>query len=147
MRARTLQTSWLLSLLASIALGCGDEPTALSAHEASTELVNRNWLDVWPEAHDDRMHVYRFTPSMGGGVFQDRNVFEGTFELFTFSEGGGTITFRFPGKNERHETTYRIERVDGPRPFTRRLVLDDDPRGPGVYYGYDERHTTTPFVQ
>ena len=141
------RNSLLLALVTCFAFACSDEPTALSTEEASTELVNRNWLDVWPQAHDDRMHVYRFTPAMGGGVFQDRNVFEGTFELFTFSEGGGTITFRFPGKNERRETAYRIERIDGPHPFTRRLVIDDDPRGPGVYYGYDERHTSTPFVQ
>ncbi len=127
-------------------LACGGEPAALPSAQAAQELVNRNWLDVWPESHDDRLHVYRFTPAMGGGVFQDRTVFEGHFELFTFSEGNGTITFRFPGKNERHETAYRIEPVEGPRPFTRRLVLEDDPRGPGVYYGYDEQQTASPFL-
>ncbi|MCA9613009.1 MAG: hypothetical protein KC586_09685 [Myxococcales bacterium] len=136
----------LLSLPVVFVLACGGSDTnALPAETASAELVNRNWIDVWPESHDDHLHVYRFTPSMGGGVFQDRTVFEGRFELFTFSEDGRALRFHFPGKRERHETAFRIERVDGPAPFNRRLVLEDDPRGPGVYYGYDEERTASPF--
>jgi hypothetical protein len=82
---------------------------------------------------------------MGGGVYQDRTVFEGSFELFTFSATGETISFVFPGKDERRESAYRIERVDGPHPFTRRLVLDDTPRGPATYYGWDESGHASPF--
>jgi hypothetical protein len=117
---------------------CGSSGEAVPAERARGELVNRNWIDVWPESKDDRLHVYRFVPSMGGGVYQDRNVFEGSFELFTFEASGETLRFAFPGREEAHETAYRIERVEGPAPFTHRLVLEDSPRGPGVYYGWDE---------
>ncbi|MBX3251415.1 MAG: hypothetical protein KF901_29830 [Myxococcales bacterium] len=130
-----------LTLLAA----CGGSADTLSPEAARSELTDRNWIDRWPEAHDDRLHVYRFTPSMGGGVYQDRTVFEGSFELFTFEATGDQIRFVFPAKSERAQTGYRIERVDGPAPFTRKLVLDDDPRGPGVYYGWDEHQQAAPF--
>lgn len=127
-----------------LAAGCSSSET-IAPSEAQNELVDRNWIDVWPQAKDDRLHVYRFIPSMGGGVYQDRTVFEGSFELFTFSATDEAISFTFPGKDERHETAYRIERVDGPHPFTRRLVLDDTPRGPATYYGWDESGGASPF--
>ena len=135
-------------LVAGLALSaCGSSDDAVPAHEARSELVDRNWIDVWPESAQEQRHVYRFTPSMGGGVFQDRTLFEGRFELFTFEATGETISYTFPARDETHETEYRIERVDGPAPFTRRLVLDDDPRGPGTYYGWDEHRTAAPFRQ
>ncbi|MEM9071154.1 MAG: hypothetical protein AAGE52_21770 [Myxococcota bacterium] len=129
-----------LALLA----GCSDSAEVLSPADARAELINRNWLDVWPESADDHLHVFRFTPSMGGGVYQDRTVFEGKFELFTFEATGDTLRIVFPGKDERHETAYQIERIDGPAPFNRRLVLEDSPRGPSIYYGYDEGSTDVP---
>ncbi|MFK7991626.1 MAG: hypothetical protein AB8I08_36755 [Sandaracinaceae bacterium] len=133
------------TLLALSLTACGPDAEVVPAAQARSELINRNWLDVWPEAADDSLKVYRFTPSMGGGVFQDRTVFEGSFELFTFDATHDRLTIRFPGRDEVHETDYRIERVEGPHPFTRRLVLEDDPRGPGTYYGWDEHQTAAPF--
>jgi hypothetical protein len=130
-------------LLLFVLAGCGSD--AVDSTRARDELVDRNWIDVWPTEKEDRLHVYRFTPSMGGGVFQDRTVYEGSFELFTFSATGESISFVFPGKNETRETAYRIERVDGPHPFTRRLVLDDSPRGPATYFGWDESAGASPF--
>ncbi|HJL02582.1 MAG TPA: hypothetical protein RMH85_22450 [Polyangiaceae bacterium LLY-WYZ-15_(1-7)] len=144
----TRSISWLASfaLLTLVLVACDDaEPVAPA--DARAELIDRNWIDVWPQNADDELHVYRFTPSMGGGVYQDRTVFEGRFELFTFEATGDTIRFRFPGKDETHSTAYRIERVDGPAPFTRRLTLEDTPRGPAVYYGWDEGSGASPFAQ
>lgn len=133
-------------VLALVTFGCGSSNEVIPAEKAHTELIDRNWLDTWPESRDDRLQVFRFTPSMGGGVHQERTVYEGSFELFTFTATGDTIRFVFPGRDEVHETAYRIEEVDGPAPFTRRLVLEDSPRGPGVYYGWDEGSTAGPFV-
>ena len=52
--------------------------------EARKLLLDRNWIERMPDTERDRFHVYRFVPAMGGGVFQDRTIFKGTFELFRF---------------------------------------------------------------
>lgn len=120
------------------AAGCrGDDRSgsaALSTEHAREALIDRNWLDRWPASKDDRLHVYRFTPSMGGGVYQDRTLFRGTFELFLFRTEGERLVIEFPDDGVRVDTRYRIERVDGPAPFDMRLTVDDSPRGPRVFY-------------
>ena len=135
----------VLSSLLLLAVASCDDGEPLAADEAAAQLVDRNWIDTWPENADDHLHVYRFTPSMGGGVYQDRTVFEGRFELFTFEATGDTLRYRFPGKDEVHTTAYRIDRVEGPAPFTHRLTLEDSPRGPAVYYGWNEASGASPF--
>jgi hypothetical protein len=124
--------------LASTACRDGGEPkrtNALPAGEAARVLIDRNWLDVWPATERDHLFVYRFTPAMGGGVFQDRTLFKGTFELFRFQTDGSSITFDLPETGEMVKTAFTIERVDGPEPFDLRLTLATDPRGPRTYFG------------
>jgi hypothetical protein len=127
-----MRAALVLVLLAA----CSSESRpSVSDGEAARILVDRNWLDVWPEDKDDRLHVYRFVPSMGGGVFQDRTVFHGEFELFTFEIEGDTLELVLPHTGDTVRTRFRIDRVDGPTPFDLRLTLDKDPRGPRVYFG------------
>jgi hypothetical protein len=108
---------------------------AIGGKEAARLLTDRNWVDTWPHDKDDRLHVFRFTPDMGGGVYQDRTVFHGEFELFRFSVREDDLEFDLPHTGEHVHTRFRIERVDGPEPFDLRLTLDRSPRGPRVYYG------------
>jgi hypothetical protein len=125
-----------LALLLLALTACSfDSRPAISDREAARLLVDRNWIDVWPTDKDDRLHVYRFVPSMGGGVFQDRTVFHGEFELFTFDVEGDTLELVLPHTGDTVRTRFRIERVSGPAPFDLRLTLDADPRGPRVYFG------------
>jgi hypothetical protein len=136
----SIRTLLVASLLLTSAAACGssaDEatPRQVSAQDAAELLTDRNWLDTWPESKDHRLHVFRFTPSMGGGVYQDRTVFHGEFELFTFKVEGDKLTFVLPHNGERVTTKFKIERVAGPKPFDLRLTISDSPRGPGVYYG------------
>lgn len=107
----------------------------LSAADARDVLIDRNWLDRMPETTTDRLHVYRFVPTMGGGVFQDRTLFKGTFELFTFKVENNAIVFHLPETQQRVTSPFTIERVDGPAPFDLKLTITDDPRGPHVYFG------------
>jgi hypothetical protein len=107
----------------------------LSADDARDVLIDRNWIDRMPQTRTDQLHVYRFVPSMGGGVFQDRTLFKGTFELFMFKvEGGDHIVFDLPETHERVTSQFTIERVDGPAPFDLKLTLWRDPRGPHEYF-------------
>jgi hypothetical protein len=126
-------------LVAALAGACSSSSSTRSnqvaPEEARSLLIDRNWLDRMPETERDRLHVYRFVPSMGGGVFQDRTLFKGTFELFSFKVDGNKILFDLHETKDRVASEFRIERVDGPAPFDLKLTIPDDPRGPKVYFG------------
>jgi hypothetical protein len=130
---RTASTLLVVSLLAA----CGSSATsdAVPADEARKLLIDRNWLDRMPETERDRLHVYRFVPNMGGGVYQDRTLYKGTFELFKFKATGDEIKFDLPETKEKVRSAYAIEPVTGPKPFDLRLTIYESPRGPKVYYG------------
>jgi hypothetical protein len=120
-----------------------DETAARSALARSPPKKRRvSWLDRWPVNDQDRLQVFRFTPSMGGGVFQNRTLFKGSFELFRYQTDGKKIEFDLPETHERTKTPFRIERVVGPAPFDLRLVLENSPRGPNVYYGRTDEKAT-----
>ena len=125
---------YALLLLALAACG-----SSASKNDVS-QLTDRNWLDVWPESKDDHLHVYRFTPSMGGGVYQDRRLFKGTFELFTFEVHGDQLRIVLPDTGEHVTTRFRIEHVSGPAPFDLKLTLFSGPRGPAIYFGRSAEH-------
>ena len=117
-------------------VGCSSqESNVLDKGDAKKLLIDRNWIDRMPETKDTRLHVYRFVPTMGGGVFQDRTLYKGTFELFKFSADKGEITFDLPETDDKVTSKFTIEKVDGPRPFDLKLTISDDPRGPHVYFG------------
>jgi hypothetical protein len=111
---------------------------AVTSDEARALLLNRNWLDVAPKHRDDKLRVFRFVPDMGGGVYQDRTLFFGTFELFRFQASGDEIVFDLVHTNETRRSRYYIERIKpaAPGDFDLRLTLGDSPRGPSVYYGW-----------
>jgi len=118
-------------LLIALMAGC-------TSHKAATHndlLIDRNWIDRMPQTERDKLHVYRFVPSMGGGVFQDRTLYKGTFELFHFSAKGDELHFVLPETHQDIVSKFRIEEVDGPEPFDLKLTIEADPRGPSVYYG------------
>ncbi len=128
--------------LCSSACHRGASGTPVDDAEARRLLVERNWLDVMPRDKDDRLHVYRFVPKMGGGVYQDRTVFAGSFELFTFETQARQIRFRFPHNGQAKVATFRIERLARGEQddFDLRLTLTGSPRGPATYYGWSDEH-------
>lgn len=125
----------LIFCSALAACSSNESPSRVSSKEAQSLLIDRNWIDRMPETDRDKLYVYRFVPSMGGGVFQDRTLFKGTFELFMFEATDGEIRFVLPETKEKVTSKFTIENVDGPAPFDLKLTITDDPRGPKVYYG------------
>jgi hypothetical protein len=125
-------------LLVAAVAACSHKSTSTPVDdaEAAKLLINRNWLDRMPQTERDHLFVYRFVPDMGGGVFQDRTLYKGTFELFTFSVDGDKIHFVLPETHDEATSRFKIEQVDGPKPFDLKLTISDDPRGPSVYYGW-----------
>ncbi len=129
-----------LSLLLAVAAGCHDTASSriLPPEEAQQVLLDRNWLDRMPQSESDRLHVFRFVPKMGGGVYQDRTLFAGQFELFTFQRSGEEIHFDLPHTGDKKVVRYRIESLEGGEVkdgLDLKLTLDGSPRGPSVYYG------------
>jgi hypothetical protein len=122
-------------VLAVAVAACSPKSKSISQDEAKQLLLDRNWIDRMPQTERDKLHVYRFVPKMGGGVFQDRTLYKGTFELFTFSVDGDHILFNMPETDEHVNSQFHIETVDGPKPFDLKLTIWSDPRGPTIYYG------------
>ncbi len=131
---RAMRTALALTV-ALAACSSSSTSSRVSTDDAPKLLIDRNWMDRMPETDRDKLFVYRFVPSMGGGVFQDRTLFKGTFELFSFSATGSTITFDLHETKDKVTSNYVIERVDGPAPFDLKLTIPNDPRGPKVYFG------------
>lgn len=129
-----MRTVLLIALLGT-ACSSASKSDIVDDSEARKLLLDRNWIDRMPETHQDRLHVYRFVPSMGGGVYQDRTLFKGTFELFTFETKADEIRFNLPETRQKVVSKFRIENVTGPKPFDLKLTIDADPRGPQVYFG------------
>src|SRR5688572_19039303 len=126
----------ILLLLAMVgACSASGRSNEVDDAEARKLLLDRNWIDRMPETERDKLHVYRFVPSMGGGVFQDRTLYKGTFELFRFETSADEIRFDLPETHQKVVSKFRIERVNGPKPFDLKLTITADPRGPQVYYG------------
>jgi hypothetical protein len=109
-------------------------PSGLAPDEARRLLPDRTWIDRMPRSESDRLHVFRFIPSMGSGIYQDRTLYAGQFELFRFEHTGEQIRFDLPHRGERKTARYRIEEVQE-RPFDLKLTIEGSPRGPSVYYG------------
>ncbi len=129
-----------LVIAALLLAACHHADHSIAKDDAAKILIDRNWLDTWPEAKHDKLHVYRFVPNMGGGVFQDRTVFKGTFELFRFKIDGDAIDFDLPETDQRVHSKFHIEKVTGPHPFDLKLVVENDPRGTHEYYGILAEH-------
>jgi len=141
-----MRTALIACVLVAACSSSGTAPAAKAVRcdpgEAATLLIDRNWLDRVPDTARDRLHVYRFVPAMGGGVFQDRTLYKGTFELFTFEVHGDTVRIVTPEDGQAHTTKFHIDRItDGAYETDLRLTLDDPPRGPGVYYGWSNEKT------
>lgn len=129
---------WVLAM--ALLVGACSKPAthALPPDQAKKVLLDRNWLDRLPQKVDDKLHVYRFVPSMGGGVFQDRTIFFGTFELFTFEADGERIRFNLLHTGDKRVSAYEIEELATPGPdgVDLQLTISDDPRGPKRYFGW-----------
>ena len=126
------------AMVLALSFSACSSPTSspkIRGDEAKRLLLDRNWLDRMPETDRDKLFVYRFVPSMGGGVFQDRTLYKGTFELFMFEATDDEIRFNMPETRTKVISAYAIEKVDGPEPFDLKLTIPDDPRGPKTYFG------------
>src|SRR5579859_7725494 len=93
--------SFALLVVAAVGCGGGGDPAALAPDEARRLLPDRTWIDRMPDTERDRLHVLRFLPKMRSGIYQDRTLYAGQFELFGFEHTGDEIRFDLPHRRER----------------------------------------------
>jgi hypothetical protein len=124
------------AIAAVLLVACSSQKSpTIARDEAKQLLIDRNWIDRMPQTERDHLFVYRFVPTMGGGVFQDRTLYKGTFELFTFKVDADHIDFDLPQTKQHVRSQFQIDKVAGPKPFDLKLTIWSDPRGPHEYYG------------
>jgi hypothetical protein len=124
------------AIAAVLLVACSSQKSpTITRDEAKQLLIDRNWIDRMPQTERDHLFVYRFVPTMGGGVFQDRTLYKGTFELFTFKVDTDHIDFNLPQTKQHVRSQFQIDKVAGPKPFDLKLTIWSDPRGPHEYYG------------
>ncbi len=137
MMVRTSAIAALLLLL-SACTSTSHKNRVLPPDQAKQLLIERNWVDRLPDKVDDKLHVFRFVPSIGGGVYQDRTIFAGTFELFLFAQDGKTIRFDLIHTGEKKQAAFTIEELatPGKEGVDLKLTIPESPRGPSEFYGW-----------
>jgi hypothetical protein len=120
-----------LALALLFVVGCS------SSHSKGNDekvLESTAWLDRAPEKESDVIHAWIFP--RGEGVYFTGNAYKGSYETFRYFVEDGRIKIRFLSDDTKHEMKFKIERIDD-RVFDYKLTLDRSPRGPQVYYGFD----------
>lgn len=137
---KTLGTLLITTLLFA---GCSRPAArALPPEQARSLLENRTWLSKMPESRREPFQLFRFMPEMNSsGIYQDRTVFAGAFELFHYESSGDEIRFNMVHTGERKTAHYTIEPLrpgEGPADFDLRLTVERSPRGGVTYYGWSQ---------
>src|SRR5580704_18180245 len=101
-----MRSSLAFLVCAALAACSGTHAARVDGTDAQRLLIDRNWLDRMPQSESERLHVYRFVPTMGGGVFQDRTLYKGTFELFRFDVTGDQINFDLPETHQQVSSAF-----------------------------------------
>jgi hypothetical protein len=125
------------ALAAPLSTACkhdASRPPSVAKDEAATLLHRRIWLDHEPKSGDERFHVLVFDKGKSG-IYQDRSVWKGSFELFRYETDHGRLTFKLPGSKKVVKTAFRIERARRGEADVH-LVIDEPADGPKEYWGY-----------
>lgn len=103
------------ALLALSAVGVRSACNAVST-DADETLVGRVWLDhipTKPNEHAEWFVVIAQTDRAGQGVFARASQFEGTFNVFTWSDAKqGELLVEFPQDGSRHKVKYTATKCD-----------------------------------
>ena len=129
----------VLSLVVLALTACGRDDgrrgAEVSHRDASKILESTPWLDRAPEHESDIVHAWIFP--RGEGLYFVGNAYKGAYETFRYFVEEDQIKVRFNHDGKSHTMRFTIERVDD-RVFDYRLTFDQSPRGPKVYYGFEQ---------
>ena len=128
---RTVIAAAVLALVSSCSK---DTSPRIADGDAGQLLTRRLWLDEEPRSNEQRFHVLVFDRDRSG-IYQDRTLWKGEFELFRYKAKDGGLVLELPGSKRTVKTGYRLERVKRGQADVR-LTLDHAADGPSVYWGY-----------
>jgi hypothetical protein len=131
----------------SLTAACGKtapQRDPLPPGEAAELLHKRIWLDTEPRGWSDKFHLLVFDGDHSG-VYQDRTVWKGTFEVFIYEADGKTLDLRLPGSKKTVKTTFSIEKAKRGEADVK-LTIDKPFDGPTSYYGYKFDHDADTFI-
>jgi hypothetical protein len=128
----------LLAITCVVLAACGrDEEARVADGDAVAVLESTPWLDRLPERESDVFHTYVF--ARGQGVFVSGNAYQGSYEAFRYLAEDDRLRLRFIAEGRSYDARFRIERVRH-AVFDWKLTLEDAPRGPAVYFGFQHEH-------
>lgn len=111
--------------------------------DAERVLQTTPWLDSMPESERHVIQAYVF--QRGEGIFFHGNSYKATIEALRYWVEGGTIKLNFLDEQKTYKTKWKIERYRG-EVFDYKLTIEKDPRGPKVYYGFDQNRQLPAWV-
>jgi hypothetical protein len=122
------------------AAGCGRDDARRAAvvedsRDAARILQSTPWLDRAP--HDERDLIHAWVFPRGEGLYFVGNAYKGSYELFSFFVEDDELRIRFLDDGTTHKLRFQIEKAHD-RVFDYKLTLDPTPRGPKVYYGFEQ---------
>jgi hypothetical protein len=142
MRTPAIVSVLALALAAASVAGCSDTPATsagepVSAADAVDVLESTAWIDSVPRTERSIINGWVF--QAGEGLFFVGNSYKATIELFRYEATNKTLELEFLDESKTYGTAYAIERYKG-EVFDYKLTLKKSPRGPKVYYGFDNDH-------
>src|SRR5687768_14210167 len=94
-----MRTVILAVALAALSSSCSRDaasPPRVADNDSAQLLHRRVWLDEEPRTEHDRFHILFFDREKTG-VYQDRTVWKGEFELFRYQARDGGLVLKLPG--------------------------------------------------
>jgi hypothetical protein len=131
---RIVPTALLVALTLAACARDQARQAPLPPDEATSLLAQRVWLDREPRGPNDRFHILFFDGEQAG-VFQDRTVWKGSFEVFLYEAQRGRLDVKLPASRKRLNTGFTVEHVRKGNADVK-LTLEKSPAGPTVFYGY-----------
>jgi hypothetical protein len=133
----------------SLTAACSQKATPqrepLPPDQAAELLHQRIWLDKEPRGQNDVFHLFVFDEGQLG-IYQDRTIWKGKFEMFIYEAEGKTIEMRLPGSRKIVKTSFTVEKSKRGEADVK-LTLDKPFEGPKEYYGYRFDGEADAFVQ
>src|SRR5688572_26578997 len=98
-----------VSLTAACGKAAPRHKDPLPPGEAAELLHQRIWLDKEPRGQNEVFHLFVFDEGQMG-IYQDRTIWKGKFEMFIYEAEGKTIEMRLPGSRKIIKSGFSVEK-------------------------------------
>jgi hypothetical protein len=107
-----------------------------SGEAAKNLLLNRPWLDEFPEKPEQKFMVYVFSDENVGAHDKADSAYRHLLEIFMLRASTEKISFLFPHDKRKADSSFKVERISRKGQFDLKLTLEHDPQLNGKSYVY-----------